>query len=518
MMKSVFFNNEILDAEKKIIRKLSVPSLLLMENAGANSADIIKEKFCKSKAESVIILCGKGSNAGDGFVIARHLLLAGISVIVILLYPSEGIKGDAKINFNILQKLAGVYPLQIVYAGSLNTFKKHTNHRYLFFVDAVFGIGFKGGLEKRLKNIFDYINRQKNKYVIAVDTPSGLSDCNQKTAVLIADLTVSMGVLKFSGLFNHGRIASGSIETVDIGIPSGEFGKLNKRKIYIPERKDLKRYVPVRNKNSNKYSNGKLFVLAGSEGFTGAAYLCSLSALRTGCGAVILGIPSALNTVMERKTTEVITLPLEGKKYFNREAYSAVMDKLNWADAALIGPGIGRNPETLALVRSIFRSTAGNIILDADGIFAFRKNLKLLKRPKGKTILTPHYGEFAGLLGISLEDLKKDFYNISVKFAKDYEVILVLKNSPTVITDGNYFYINPTGSENLATVGTGDVLAGITGGLYASNKDAFGSAALASYMHGLCGDMLYTEQGSSSTIASDLIGKIHFAKKSILEN
>ena len=517
-MKSVFFNTDVLTAEKNIIDGLCIPSLILMENAGKNSAEIIIKEFEKSDAESVTVLCGKGSNAGDGFVIARHLLLAGISVSVILLYPAKVFKGDAEINFSILEKLRKDYPLRIVYAGSFGSFKKHTNSRFTFYVDAVFGIGFKGTAETKIRTVFHYINNQKNKFVVSVDTPSGLSDINPNSDVVNADLTISMGVRKFACLVGQGKTNSGKIETVDIGIPVEEFSKQNKKKIYIPEAKDLKCFIPVRKKNSNKYTNGKLFILAGSEGFTGAAYLCSLSALRTGCGAVILGIPSALNTVMERKTTEVITLPLQGKKYFNGDAYKGIQDKLKWADAVLIGPGIGRNPETLALVRNVYTNTGKNIVLDADGIFAFRGNPELLKRRRGKTVLTPHYGEFAGLLGISVEDLKKDLYNISLNFAREFKVILVLKNSPTVITDGQYFIVNPTGSENLATVGTGDVLAGITAGLLASNHTAWGSALLAVYLHGLCGDMLYSEQGSSSTIASDLIEKIQFAKKNILDS
>jgi NAD(P)H-hydrate epimerase len=258
--------------------------------------------------------------------------------------------------------------------------------------------------------------------------------------------------------------------------------------------------------------------VGGSPGFTGATYLSSLSALRIGSGAVVLGIPASLNHILETKTTEVITLPLEDTKEqtLSENAYSKISERIKWADAILLGPGLGRNEESLSLIRNIIKQNDERFVIDADGLFAFKDKPELLKKKKNKIIITPHYGEFSNLSGFNVDEIKKDIVNISKTFAKKYNVILVLKNSPTIITDGDYFYINPSGKENLATIGTGDVLAGIISGLYSQIKEPLQSALLGVYIHGKCGDEIYRKTGNSSTIAGDLIEKIPEIKMQLL--
>lgn len=518
-MKSIFFNSEVLNAEKKIISSLHIPSLLLMENAGYNSYLYITEYIKKFSIQNIYLITGKGNNAGDGFVIARHLISTGLNVTVFMLYDENELTGDAQINYEVLKNLFLEYDnIDIKNTPTIKEIKDELINKKSLVIDAVFGVGFKGELESRIADIFKYINSLKTVRVIAVDTVSGLPHYNSGENCIEADVTLSMGVKKFNSIFWEGRIKSGFNEVMNIGIPAEEFDKYNSRKIYEVEKFDLKNFIPIRGIHSNKYSNGKLFVLSGSKGFTGASYLCSLSALKTGCGAVILGIPDSLNNIMEKKLTEVITLPLsQTDEYsFSLKAYKKISERIKWSNCCLIGPGIGRNPETLELVRKIIGEIDYNYVLDADGLFAIKDNLELLNNNKGKIIITPHYGEFANLSGLDIETIKNNIYETSTEFAKKYDVILVLKNSPTVITDGEKFYINPTGRENLATVGSGDVLAGIIASIYAQSKDAVQAALAGVYLHGLCGDLLYDNKNSSSTIASDLIGKISKAKKEII--
>jgi len=518
-MKSIFFNTEVLEAEKKIITSLNIPSLILMENAGYNSYLYISGFIKRNSIENINILAGKGNNAGDGFVIARHLVSSGIFINVFLFYDDKELKGDALINFEILRNLSKEHKnLKIIFMSNLNVFEKEIRVERSLIIDAVFGVGFKGELDAKIKEAFNIINGLKKKKIIAVDTVSGLSQYNHADGCLEADITLSMGVKKFNSVFWDGRIASGLNEIMSIGIPVSEFDRRNERGIFEIEKSDVKKLIPVRNIHSNKYTNGKLFVLSGSKGFTGAAYLCSLSSLKSGCGAVILGIPESLYSIMGKKLTEVIILPLNEtkEKSFSDESYDKIKEKIKWSNTCLIGPGIGRNEETLGLVRKIIRENYINLVLDADGLFAIKDNLLFLKNKKNKIILTPHYGEFANLAGIDINYLKNNFYEIATDFADKYGVILVLKGSPTIVTDGKKFFVNSTGRENLATVGSGDVLAGIIASLYAQSKNAMGSAITGVYIHGLCGDILYNETGSSSTIASELIGKISKAKKEIL--
>ena len=377
-MKSIFFNTEVLDAEKKIITSLNIPSLILMENAGYNSFLYISGFIKKNSIKNINILAGKGNNAGDGFVIARHLVASGNFINVFLFYDEKELKGDALINYEILRNLSKEYKnLKIIFLSDLNVFKREIRLEGSLIIDAVFGVGFKGELDAKIKDAFNFINDLKKKKIIAVDTVSGLAHYNKTDGCLKADITLSMGVKKYNSVFWGGRIVSGLNEIMNIGIPVSEFDRRNERRIFEIEKSDVEKFIPVRNIHSNKYTNGKLFVLSGSKGFTGAAYLCSLSALKSGCGAVILGIPDSLYPIMGKKLNEVIILPLNetNEKSFSDESYDKIKEKIKWSNTCLIGPGIGRNEETLGLVRKIIRENDINLVLDADGLFAFREYL-----------------------------------------------------------------------------------------------------------------------------------------------
>lgn len=512
-MKSVFFNSEVLSVEKKIIDKLSIPSIILMENAGRNAAEFIVSKI--NSNSKVIILAGKGNNAGDGFVIARHLANHKIKSTVILLYPQVELKGDALANYTVLKSYK-----ESVSTFYLKTWKEIENHlksKSLVLIDAVFGIGFKGELELRLQSIFNEINEIKRKTVFAVDTPSGLFSYNQTDECIKADYTISMGVKKFHSQFFEGREVSGENVNADIGVSEKFFDALNDRKIFKIEEKDVAAIIPSRNINSYKYSSGKVFALAGSKGLTGAAYLCSQSALVSGSGAVILGIPDSLNVILAKKLTEVMTatLPETDENTFSAAGYDKIKEKIKWSDCLLLGPGVSKNSETLELLTKIISENDVPIVLDADGLTAF-KNIKIKKR-RNKIILTPHLGEFANLMNITTDEVRADFYNLAMKYAKEKNVVLILKGSPSIITNGEYFYINSSGNSILSTAGSGDVLSGIVASLYSRTHDAFNSAIAGVYIHGKCADLLNINQSNNFTFkATDLINKIPHAVNSIL--
>ena len=515
-MKNVFFNDDVLAAEKRIYTSLNIPSLTLMENAGVNSADFILQNFPAESKNEVVILTGKGNNAGDGFVIARRLGIQKIDVKVLLLYNSDEIKGDALVNFNILKNEESEN-IKIIYCKDEKSVMKEISHENKLIIDAIFGVGFKGEPENRIKRIIECINEFKDKTVIAIDVPSGLISSDQKSVCIKADVSLAMGVKKFYSLFYNGKEASGKLEVMNIGISEDEFTKNNLKKIFEIETKDVRNILPPREINSNKYSNGKVFILSGSKGLTGAAYLCSLAALRTGAGAVITGIPESVNDIMETKLTEVMKLPLSetSEATLSLNAYADISLKLKWADSILIGPGISKNEETLELVRKIIKENDFNFVIDADAISAFKGNLNLLKNKN--VILTPHSGEFANLIGRKSEEIRTNFYEFARLFAEEYGVTLVLKNSPSVIANGENFYVNSTGRENLATSGTGDVLAGIIAAIYSQTKNPLESAISGVYIHGKCGDNLYDKFGPSSMIASDLIDEIPNAKIKLMQ-
>ena len=518
-MINVFFNDEVLGAEEKICTSLSMPSIILMENAGINSADHILKRFKDLIQNEVIIITGKGNNAGDGFVIARHLINSNVKVKILTLFREKDLRDDAFLNYNILKNQKNE-KLRIIYCSGAGDVSEEIHSSNKLIIDSIFGTGFKGVPDKRMKDIFNLLNNIKGAVIVSIDTPSGLYNYDQNTESIKADVTLTMGVKKFHSLFYNGREHTGNYELINIGIPGSEFTKFNIRKIFETEETDVRAMIPVRNKNSNKYSSGRVFILSGSVGLTGAAYLCSMAALRTGSGAVITGVPESLNHIMEIKMTEVMTMPLPetDQKTLSVKCYEAVREKAAWADAVLLGPGLSKNEETMDLVRKTVKDNDFNFVIDADAIYAFRGNLSLLKRKK--IIMTPHFGEFANLIGKDTVDIKDNFFDYAESFALEYGVVLVLKNSPTVVTDGKSFYINSSGKENLATAGTGDVLSGIIAGLYSQSRNIIESAVAGVYIHGKCGDRLYQKDGASSTLAGDLLDIIPEVKKELsdLEN
>ena len=506
-MKNVFLNDEVLAAEKKIISTLNIPPLILMENAGANSAKYIFDNYPELINDEIIIVAGKGNNAGDGFVIARHLSNKKVKIKILILYKEKELKDEALVNFNIIKNPDDRF-LKIFYCKDLKDLKKEIKEENKIIIDAIFGTGFKGILDIRMKSIIQFINELKGKQIISLDTPSGLFSYNQSALCIKATETLTMGTKKFHSLFYAGREMSGKLKVIDIGVSENEFTRYNSKKIFETTKSFVKKILPVRNINSNKYSSGKVFILSGSQGLTGATYLCSIAALRTGSGAVITGVPKSLNKILEVKLTEVMTLPLieTEDKSISIKCYDEIKGRLKWADTVLLGPGLSKNEETLELVRKIVRENDLNFVIDADGISAFKGNLKILKNRK--IILTPHFGEFANLIDKNADEVKDNFFELSKQFAKENKVILVLKNSPSIVTDGDGFYINSTGRENLATAGTGDVLSGIISGLFSQSKNILNSALAGVYIHGKCGDNLYSESGPDSMIAGDLINEI----------
>lgn len=518
-MKNVFFNNEILATEKKIISSLKIPSVILMENAGKNFTEKLLNRLSETDScveRNFILFAGKGNNAGDGFVIARHLCSKNLKIILIMISDEKDLHGDAALNYAVLRNSKTISGnIKFYRFRNISDLKKKINFENSIIIDAIFGVGFHGTPDKKLTGLFKFLNGIKSKTLFAVDVPSGLSHYNQDTEFVKADVTISMGVRKFHTLFYKGKEYSGDIETADIGISENEFTSYNKKKIRFTEENDVSDFFPERKKNSNKYTNGKVLVIAGSKGLTGAVYLSSVSAMKTGAGAVIAAVPESVNDILEIKMTEVMTLPVNetSEGTLSLSSYEKIKTKIKWADTILIGPGLSKNKETMELVRYIVKKNNSRFVIDADAIYAFRENMNLLKGRE--IIITPHFGEFSMLTSIALEELKNNFFEISKNFADKYKICLVLKNSPTIITFNNEFIINSNGRENLATAGSGDVLSGIISGFYSQTQNAIGSAVSGTYLHGKCGDKLLKKYGSSSTLASDLINEIPIVKNQI---
>jgi NAD(P)H-hydrate epimerase len=506
-MRSLFNFREIRETENKIINEI-VPSLILMENAGRHAAEIILHIFPEPEDYEIYIITGKGNNAGDGFVIARHLLTGGYRVNLIMLADASELKGDARINHDVLIKLN--FPnLTFCNIDSL-----HANCKILI-IDAILGTGITGKPDEKFATAIRRINGLKNinsnLKVVSVDIPSGLYESCNYSDVIKADYTITMGALKSELLFGEAKEAAGKIFIADIGVGSEIFNTYNIYGKYVAEPVDIKAAFPRRKKHSYKYSNGKALIIGGSKGFSGAMIMSCISSLKAGAGAVFAAYPDCISAHFGRKLYEAIKTELEStaEGTISPDSLDSVKKLWSKADAVLIGPGISVHPATKSFIREVILKCPVTLVADADALTVLSEEPDLLLRRNNNSeiILTPHLGEFSRLSGYKIDEIKKNRLNIAVDFARRYNVNLILKSETSVsVTREGKLYVNMTGSEVLATAGSGDVLSGIVVSLLAQGCNVLNAMICANYIHGMTGLLYFKKRGNKQTaMQRDLI-------------
>ena len=502
------------ECERQATSEYSIPSLLLMENAGRSVADAIEKYYKKIQHKTFLIFCGKGNNGGDGFVVARHLFNRGANVHILLVGEKPEIKGYAKTNLAIVSQLQ-----KKINNTSRFSFHEITKHiadypSCDFIIDALFGTGFNGYVRAPYTEIIQWMN-ESGKPIIAIDIPSGInSETGIKTNIAVkAQLTITMAVKKTGLLLNDGNENSGTIVVADIAIPN-KLIEEHQSQCSVTD-KDISSFLPQRKFNVHKYSVGKVFVLAGSKKFPGAASMNAISTLRAGAGATLLGTVQSLFPLLVTKMNEVMLVPLnethEGTIAFS--AYDTIMEKIQWCDVVAIGPGISRDEETQQLLQKIISSCTKPTVIDADGLLAWNKQRAIMKETN--CILTPHSGELATMLEISDKEIECNRIAVVQKAAKELNAIILLKGNPTIIAtqDGKIFF-NPTGNAGMATAGSGDVLTGIIAGLLAQmihsentvlQTSLLNATLCGAYLHGLAGDIAKEKLGIHSLMAMDIV-------------
>ena len=517
-MRTLVSAKEMRWCDETAIRTYGVPSLLLMEQAGRGVADSAARHFGPLEGKDVLVFCGKGNNGGDGFVVARLLLNQGATLQVVLLASPSDLEGDAKTNFKILSNLARAHRKSLTIQRYSNRLLSRRQKPHLI-VDAIFGTGFSGDIQPPLRQVVTWINAQRVP-VIAVDIPSGVNGTTgaAKTIAVRATRTVTFGLMKTGLLCNQGQDHCGVIEVADIGIPP-VVRQARQLKTFLMESGDVRGVLPQRPSTAHKYSVGKVLVLAGSKGFTGAAYLCAMAALRTGAGAVMLATPESVYPVLARRLSEAIVTPLPAtaEGTLAMSSLPALTEKLKWADVLVIGPGLSTNAETQDVVRAILTSFEGNFVVDADALRVVGEiGLKRMARLKGKFILTPHAGECSRIMGEPSALIDEERIEMARKGAKLGRLALVLKGGPTAVglTDGRVL-LNSTGNPGMATVGSGDVLAGMIGSLWAQGMSRDDAAWAGVLLHGLAGDFAKENLGERSIVAHDLIDQIPAAVRRV---
>jgi NAD(P)H-hydrate epimerase len=507
-MRTIVSAAEMRWCDEATINTHGIPGILLMEHAGSGVAAVIGCQYGPIHGKHILIFCGKGNNGGDGFVIARLLLNKGASVEVVLLTTATKLEGDARTNFAILARLARAHSNQLqIHKLSPRLLPRLKEPELI--VDSIFGTGFTGEVKGSVAKVVDWINAQSVP-VVSVDIPSGVNGTTGVAAsrAICAERTVTFGLLKTGLLCNQGQDLAGAIHLVDIGIPP-VVQRSKKLKTFLTETCDVKSVLPQRASTAHKYSVGKVLVIAGSKGFTGAAYLCAKAALRAGAGAVMLATPETVYPILAKRLTEAIVTSVTATKEgtLGIAALPALKEKLEWADVVVVGPGLSTHAETLEVIKQIIAASPGKIVVDADALRVVAElGLRKCAKLKGEFVLTPHAGELSRIVGTPSAQIEADRVEVSRASAMAGKLALVLKGGPTAtgLPDGRVF-VNSTGNPGMATVGSGDVLAGMIASLWAQGMSREDAAVSGVYLHGLAGDCAKECLGERSIVAHDLI-------------
>jgi len=492
--------------DRETIDHHGIPGLTLMENAGRGIAELMLSDLIDSpESTQVVVFCGKGKNGGDGFVISRYLHEAGVKVKTFYLGPAEKLSSDARLNLNRAHE-AG---FRITELTSLDQLPVDLEAD--FVVDAILGTGFTGSPEGLAAGLIEYINFQ-NGLVVAVDLPSGLNADTgiAEGAIVTAGCTYTLGLPKIGLYLSPGREIAGEVRVVDIGLPENVIAQQDLNTTLITAEL-IAELLPYRRPDGHKGDFGKLLLVAGSTGLTGAAALASMAAGRSGCGLIKLGSPASTQPILASKLTEVMTIPLpevSRKGVLALRGLGEIRKYVDQHDAIMIGPGLGPHHETRELMRRLIPNLSRPAIVDADGINAFEGAVDLLQQRTGAAdlVLTPHPGEYARLTGVIVPEDVQERINCILQTASELAAVIVLKGSPTLVAEPQgACYLNPTGNAGMATGGSGDVLSGMIGSFLAQGLSPLDAALCGVYLHGRAGDLAADAFTQRAMIAGDII-------------
>jgi hydroxyethylthiazole kinase-like uncharacterized protein yjeF len=499
------------DADRRTIEDIGIPSLVLMENAGRQVVAAIEAMHGELLEQQVAVLCGRGSNGGDGFVVARTLMQRGISVSVFLLGRVADIRGDARVNLEILGRLGTT----VVEIDDSQAWELHFSEvrDCSLIIDAIFGTGLNAPVSGLIESVIADVNAS-GITVVSIDVPSGLSadGVDPIGASIEADMTVTLGAPKLPLVLPPGETRAGDIVIADIGIPAEVIDSVEGPRVALLTRGGMRELLTPRTPESHKGDFGRVLIVAGSRGKTGAAHLAAMGALRSGAGLVTVATPAGCQPVIASMGPEYMTDALAeiagGEGGIDPEGVEHVLEIAR--DVVAIGPGLGQSAATARFITALVDRASMPLVIDADGLNAFTDHPDRLAGREGRdVIITPHPGEMARLVGMSTDEVQSSRLEVARNFATAHHVYVVLKGHRTLIAtpDGEVF-INPTGNPGMATGGTGDVLTGMIAAWLAQLLDAEAACKLAVYLHGVAGDLAEVDEGEVAMTATDVADHI----------
>jgi ADP-dependent NAD(P)H-hydrate dehydratase / NAD(P)H-hydrate epimerase len=505
----VLNTQQMREADRQTIDDVGLPSVVLMENAGRQAVAAMEAAFDDLPSSKVGVLCGRGNNGGDGFVVARTLAQRGIEAAVYLLGSVGDVRGDARTHLEILGRV-GLTVVEITNAQEWELHFSEVSECDLI-VDAIVGTGFHGPLTGLLETVVADVNGL-GVPVVAIDLPTGLSaDSHEVDGEAIeATMTVTLAAPKLPLILPPADAYGGDLVIADIGIPSSVIDELDGPWLELLTRERMRELVPARASDSHKGDFGRVLIVAGSLGRTGAAHLAATGALRSGAGLVTIATPRSCVPILAAMAPEYMTEPLEETAAGTID-FSAADRVLDFkADIIAIGPGLGQDPSTAAFVQAVVERSGVPIVVDADALNAFAGDPERLTGRDGvDVIVTPHPGEMARLLNLSVEQVQADRLEHARDFASSHRCHVVLKGHRTVISgpEGRSF-VNLTGNAGMATGGTGDLLTGMIAAWFAQILDAEGACKLAVYLHGTAGDLAEADEGEVALLPSDIAARL----------
>jgi NAD(P)H-hydrate epimerase len=501
----VLNTQQMREADRRTIDEIGIPSIVLMENAGRQAVAAMEAAFDDLATSHVAVLCGRGNNGGDGFVVARTLAQRGVQSTVFLLGAVADVRGDARTNLEVLGRIG----LTVVEIANAQDWELHFSEisECDLVVDAMLGTGFSGSLAGLLETVVADVNGL-GVPIVAMDLPTGVSADSHEVAgsAIEASMTVTLAAPKIPLVLPPADSYGGDLVIADIGIPPPVIDELEGPYIELLTRERMRELVPARAADSHKGDFGRVLIVAGSVGKTGAAHLAALGALRSGAGLVTVATARSALPILAAMGAEYMTEPLDetAAGTVDFAALDRVLDLE--ADVIAVGPGLGLDPSTAAFAQGLVERAGVPLVVDADGLNAFVGDAdRLTGRDGVDVIVTPHPGELARLLNVSVEAVQHDRLESARDFAAAHRAHVVLKGHRTIVAGPeNRAFVNLTGNAGMATGGTGDLLTGMIAAWFAQLLDAEAACKLAVYLHGTAGDLAEADEGEVALIATDI--------------
>jgi len=524
--------DEMREMDRATIEDIGVPGVVLMERAGLGVFQRIVEYAARSAGQGqgedlgldttssregavwslvanlrVAVLCGAGNNGGDGYVVARHLHLAGARVTVFLLAAEDRIRGDARVNYDVARRLS--IPCEPVLDDEAAAALAPRLTEQDCLVDALLGTGLSSDVRGRYRTVIDAMNAS-GAWTVAVDLPSGLAaDTGQPLGLAVrADATVTFGCPKL-GLVGHPGVEwCGDLTVVDIGIPRAVVAQVGPM-CHVLEESDVAPSLPRRPAGGHKGTFGHVLCVAGSVGKSGAAVLAARGAARVGAGLVTVAAPEGALPAIMAHSVETMGASYRVDEGSPLGAVERLSELARGKSAILVGPGIPTGPTMLEVLRDFLADRTVPVVLDADALNLLARAPQYLQEASAPVVITPHPGEMARLLGSDVRSVQADRVATAREAAARFGVQVVLKGARTVIASpAGEAFVNPTGNPGMGSGGMGDVLGGILAGLLAQGADVEPAIRMGVYLHGLAGDRAAVRLGQHGLLAGDLLAEV----------